>query len=184
MWWWITESWIPAAVVLGFTALGLVITTVSSGRGIYAIGAVACLALVGVAYLVDEWVVTPSEQVVLRTRSLAAAYVRHSPEDFDEHVSPNAPGIRLMAVGAFNLIDVHDDLRITDVAVQLEDEGKEARIHFRANATIEVRGRGEVGRFPSRWNLDWRREKEEWLLVGVQRLHPIDGTEMGLLAGE
>ncbi len=182
--WWVTETWVPAAFVLVSLAIVLGAMATSTGRGTYALAAGGCLLAVGLAYLADLYVVTPSEEVVERTHSLADAYVDEERERFFDHLAADALVLRGKALLAFEAVEVDDDLRITDVSVTMADDEQSARIHFRANATINVATQGSVGYHPSRWHLDWERDADEWKLVEATRLDVMTGEPIAMLSRE
>lgn len=179
---WVTENWIPAAAI--FAAIGVVLLFAwsNSGRGLQLLLGIACLAMIGGAYAIDAAVVTESERVELRTRDLIDAFRRKDREAVMGYFGADAIALKAIVVGALELVDVQDDLRVTDIEVKVT--GNTATIHFRANATIEVIGHGTAGYQPSRWLLTWEREdgeKGEWHCTEAQRLNPVDGSEMGTL---
>jgi hypothetical protein len=180
MWWWITQDWIPAAIVLGTIGAILLFTWSATHRGLYLVLAGGCLALIGGAYLVDRAHVTDAEQVAERTLALTDAFRREDAAALDGLMGERAAELRAVVTAALLLVDVRDDLRVTDVAVE-QLEGDTATIHFRANATIFVVGHGQMGYQPSRWRLTWEREKGEWRVVAAQRLNPVDGSAMQTL---
>ena len=82
---------------------------------------------------------------------------------------------------AMVMFTVHDDLRVSDVMVTVNEKDSLATSHFRANASVTMLGGGDAGWRPSRWEFTWQREEGAWRIIKIQRLHPIRDEEMGPL---
>ena len=156
----------------------------------YLAGVALCLALCGLVFVLEGQIVTERERVQQRLFDFAAAFQRDSlqhglvnlavdgpvPHTLS-FISDSAADIRQMAVRALELVDVQDDVRISDVRTTLTNDNSRATTHFRASATINV-AMGNVGRQPTRWELTWRREEGEWRVLRAQRLNFMTGEPL------
>jgi hypothetical protein len=188
---WITETTWPLFLLASVLAIVCIVRWHRT-RSLKYLGAVILLAgLCGVAFFLERSVITDRERIEQHVLDMTDAFRR---EDFDRcwsYFSPSASSSSLeedLRAG-MSTVDVEDDLRITDLSVKLMANGTRATSHFRANATISFRQSidghrfvSNLGRMPSRWELTWRREKDDWKIVRVTRLNPTNGTEMPILS--
>lgn len=177
---WFTETPWPPVVLALVGAAFLLVAWSSRGQTKFLVGAVLLVLLCVVIYVVEGQIVTDAERVEASVHELCHAFQRKDEATYD-YISQTAPEIKVALMGAMALVRVQDDLSVTDVSVEMLAQNSRALSHFRANATIDVVGYGNVGRQPSRWELTWQREDDEWKVIRVTRLHPITGEEMGLL---
>lgn len=178
---WFTETPWPPIIILLVVCCFLVAAWQGSRRGAY-LGAVVVLlgACVGFIYL-EEWIVTDSERVERHVHDLVHAFQRRDEKGTLDFFSQQAPEYRTMVSKAMELVAIRDDVDVKDVNILILAEGTQAISHFRANATIAIRGLMQDSYQPSRWELTWQKEAGEWKIVGVQRLNPVTGEKMGVL---
>lgn len=176
---WVTQNWIPAAALLGAIAVVLFFTWSSTGRGLHLVLGFLALAMIGGVYAIDAAVETDEEHVERRTRELTDAFQRRDANAVLSYFAKDALLLRGVVATMLGQVVVDDDLRITDVAAEVD--GDTAQIHFRANATVAVAGQGSFGYRPSRWRLTWEREDGEWRCSAAQRLSVVGGEELGFL---
>lgn len=186
---WFTETPWPPIVILSVVAVALLLAWSANRRIAYLLAAMlSVLAGVGV-YFVEQSVVTERERVeatihdfVHTFRDESATYNVTSPAPLGgevksiDFVSSSAPLIRTLVWTGLNVVKV-EDVRITDLDVTMTSENSRAVTHFRANATISVTGYGNLGRKPSRWELTWQKEANDWRVIRARRLNPITGEE-------
>jgi hypothetical protein len=177
--WFVEDAWSPA-IISGMGMLAGLAWWSSSKRVWPLAVAVGCCLLAGAGFLIDALVVTDRERVEELTRGLVQDF-RHRRPDGREHFSSTAPELAALYDAALQLVQVDEDVAVTDVSTRVTNEGSRATIHFRANADLSVSGIGKVGRQPVRLELTWARESEGWKVVRVRRLHPINGTELAVL---
>lgn len=177
---WFTDNPWPPMLICGLIAAILFFVWMSRGRNLFLYGAIALLVACGVIYLAERSIVTPGEEVEARVLALCRAFQEKDPHTVD-FISPNAPELRVLLATAMKMVDVEDDVRITDLWVTTSNNNSRAVSHFRANATVSVQPVGNVGHQPARLELTWQREGGEWHVVAVQRLNPINGEPLGLL---
>lgn len=176
---WFTEDPWPPMFICGLGALLAVAFWSASKRAVHLLLALGLLALGGIIYVAEQMILTPAEQVEALVAQLCNDFQRNDPATLD-HFSDSAPELKLMAQAAMALVEIHD-LRLTDMHTRLTNNNTRAICHFRANAGLSVRGFGEVGHQPARFELTWAKEPAGWKIVAVKRLNPIRDEEMPLL---
>lgn len=177
---WFTEDpWPPMLIfgLLGLIALG---AWLSSKRLLYLSFAVAAILMAAGSYFLEQVIVTPGEQVEALVAQLCDEFRRKDPQVLT-HFSAQSPELSLMCQTAMTLVEIDDDLRLTDFQTQVTNAGSRAVCHFRANATLNVAGFGKVGHQPARFELTWIREGDDWKISKVRRLHPLKDEELGVL---
>ena len=182
---WFTENaWTPAALFTVAAVVALVYAVRTGRRTAYAVAAGAVVA-VAAAFAVDQFVVTEREVVADRVDALAAAVVEGEVGPVLDFFSPTAVVERGLVAVNLAVVDVREDLRITDVDVRLTAADSQAVSRFRANATVSVGRVGYEGRQPTFWELVWRREGDPaaWKVVEVRRLNPVTGEVIGFQSG-
>lgn len=177
---WLTEDPWPPMFICGLAALLAVAFWSNSKRVVYLLTAVGLLILGGVVYLLEQAIVTPAEQVEALVGQLCEDFRQKKPETLD-YFSDSAPELKLMCQAAMAMVEVKDDLRLTDLQTKLTNADSRAIVHFRANAGLSVVGYGDVGRQPARFELTWAKEPAGWKVVTVRRLHPINNEELSLM---
>lgn len=178
--WFTEDAWTPMALLAvgAIICLGLWNTSRRTG---YLFAAGGLLLGCGGAWVVERAVVTDREQLEVLVQNLCDDFRRKDRRTLD-YFSAHAEPLRQMAAGAMELVEVRDDLRVTDFATELTNNNSLARVHFRANATLSVRAIGNVGRQPFRAIIEWQREAGVWKIVNIRRLNPLNGQEMPVLA--
>jgi len=176
----IENPW-PAAFAFTAVAVVFAILWSSQKRAWPLVASIVCVLAAGGMFLIDQAVITDAEQIELHVRDLAAAFQQKDLERVTSYFSPLCDERPLIATAAA-MVTVGDDLRISDVDVEMKARGSRAIIHFRANATVSLRS-VNLGYHPSRWRLTWQREGGEWKIVTVTRLDPIRGEPLSILSG-
>lgn len=177
---WFTEDPWPPMFICGLAALLAVAFWANSKRAAYLLAALGLLAFGGVLYVAEQAIVTPAEEIERLVVQLCEDFRRKSPTTLD-YFSDSAPELKLMCQAALALVEIKDDLRVTDLHTKLTNDNTRAVCHFRANAGLSVTGFGDVGRQPARFELTWAKEPSGWKIIGVKRLHPIKDEEMSLM---
>jgi hypothetical protein len=159
----------------------------TSRRAINLAAAALLVVCCGVVYVVEQNVVTERERVEAAVFGVADAFRAADTGRTLDFISPRAMQLKVIVehVMVDMQVRVKDDLRITDVNIEMLNEETRARSHLRANGRIFVpRYGGDVGHQPTRWNLTWQKEGGEWKIINVERLDPIRGDPVDLLTGE
>ena len=177
---WFTETPWPPIIALAALATGFAGAFISTQRTKFIVPILLLAALAVVVYVVEQQVVTERERVEQSIYDVTAAFQRQDVPATLGHFSEQALLLRGMAMGALATIRAQEDLRITDVSIEMTNADSRARAHFRANGTFDVTGYGPVGHQPTRWNVDWQKEGGQWRIIDVERLDPITGESMNI----
>lgn len=179
---WFTEAPWPPTVLFATLAVICVAMWMRQQQGQSLIAAGACLCGIGLSFLIDSMVVTDAETVEGNVYELTSAFQQKQADKLHNLISDEtrAKWIHDQVANALETVEVRDDLRVTDVSVEMKGED-EAESHFRANATIIVQGHGNVGYKPSRWRLGWVRENGDWKVATLMRLNVVDGQDMEVM---
>lgn len=183
---WFTETAWQPIIALTIAAAALLGMWSSSRRVLNLIGVILLALSAGVVYVVEQRIVTERERVEAAIFGVADAFRAADTGAVLEFISLRAPlelrlGIQL-AMGPMQ-VRVQDDLRVTDVSVEMLSEDSRARAHFRANGRIYVGEHGDVGHQATRWNVTWQKEGGEWKILDVERLDPVRGHTVDLITG-
>lgn len=174
------SGWLMVVCLVAAAAL---FTAWYGGRRAKPLIAAGMMALLGAGLAVaDHAIVTPAERVESAVYGLTTSFQQQDLDRTLSYVSARQIGLRTMIAAGMKLVEVEDDLRVTDMQVELSAGNSRATSHFRANATLDSPIYGNLGRRPSRWLLTWQLEEDEWRVIKVQRLNPINGDEMHVLA--
>lgn len=180
---WFTETPWPPIIILAVLAIGFAAAFLSTQRARHVPPILLLGALAVIVYVVEQQVVTERERVEQSIHDVAAAFQRRDVDGTLRHFSEQAILLRGIAMTALAAVEVQDDLRITDVSIEMKNADSRAKAHFRANGSFAVIGYGDVGHQPTRWNVDWQKEGGQWRIITVERLDPITGESMDIFAG-
>ena len=188
---WFTETAWPPIIMLGVVGVLLFLGWISQRRLGYLVGVFVCLGLCGVVWFVEQQIITEREIVETRLYDFATTVQRESlqrgvanlilggpePETF-KFISATANDVREFARQALDMVDIQEDVRISDVRTTLTNNQSRATTQFRATATVSVTAYGNVGRQPTRWELTWQRENGIWKVTRVTRLNFMSGEPL------
>lgn len=183
---WPTENPWPLMVILVCVAIVGIGQYATQRRRRSLVVALVSLLLAGGCFVLDQYVVTPAEEVIQNVYDLAVAVEKQDIPKTLNYFSPQAKERAVVEV-ALHQVKVRDHLRITDLSVTFKAANSLAISHFRANAALHVNLMGmatDLDSHPSRWELDWRREAGEWKIIKVRRLNPINGQEITFMSAE
>ena len=178
---WFTENAWPPMFLAGLGGLILLAVWNSNRRGRYLIATAVCLLGSVGFYVLERAIVTEGEKLQQIVVSLCDDF-RHKRQATLSHVSNTAPQLKLMLMGAMAIIEITDGPRLTDFQTSITNQNTRGRVHFRANATLNVTGHGSVGHQPARVVLTFQREKDQWKIIEIERLNPLTGEKMETLA--
>ena len=184
---WFTETPWPPILVCIVLCVVLVVSWYSTQRESVLLGVPVLLVLSGVIYFVEHRIVTERERVEESVVQFVTTFREESgifnagerlfgnavPKTL-EFISPSAVDVKQRVEVALALVNVKDDLRITDLNVEMKSANSRAVAHFRANATVSA-AVGDLGHQPSRWQVTWQRESDNWKVVKVDRLNFFTG---------
>ncbi len=188
---WFTETAWPPIIILCVIGVLLFLGWMSQRRLGYLAGVFACLGLCGVVWFVEQQIITERELVEQRLRDFTTTVQRESlqrgvanlllggpePETFT-FISASAKDVRELVRQALDMVDIQDDVRISDVRTTLTNNQSRAVTQFRATASVSVAAYGNVGRQPTRWELIWQRENGVWKVVQATRLNFMSGEPL------
>lgn len=178
---WFTENPWPPMLLCGLGAVVALGFWVSSKRAIPLLVSCTCLIGAGIVYLAEHAILTPAEQVEAQLIDLVEQFRRKDPAAL-EHFSRRAEELRVLCQRAMDIVEVEDDLQLSDIRTRLTNENSRAVTHFRANGTVSIPSLMVSRTYqPSRFELTWIQEGDAWRIVAIRRLHPFkEGEELGL----
>ena len=184
--WFTEDAWSPIILCTVIAAI-FVIAFMTTQRARY-LAALPLLLLAAITiYFAEQAIVTDREQVDKNLRDLISTFVEESHQfgvgskEVPEQVrcqsffAANNLTDRARVVAALMVVHVGDDIRITDVKIQLTNQDTMAVTHFRANATVTAGSFS--GHHPSRWELTWQKQGGEWKITRTRMLNPVSGEE-------
>jgi hypothetical protein len=188
---WFTETAWPPIIILCIVGVLLFLGWMSQRRIGYLAGVLLCLGLCGGVWLIERRIVTEREIVEQRLLDFTRTFQRESlqrgvanlllggpePETF-AFISASANDVRELAKQALDLVDIQDDVRISDVHTTLTNNNSRAIMQFRASASVNVATLGNAGRQPTRWELTWQRESGVWKVTHATRLNFMSGQPL------
>ena len=186
---WFTETpWPPILIFCVFGVL-LFLGWVSQRKTGYLAGVALCLALCGLVFVVEQQIVTETERVEQRLLDFTAAFQRDSLQrgllnavigggpELESLKFLQGDEVRRLATHALDLVDIQDDVRISDIRTKMSNKDSRAITQFRASASVTVSGFNAV-RQPSRWELTWGKEDGEWKVLRATRLNFMSGQPL------
>lgn len=177
---WFSENPWPPMIIAAVLAAVFLLMWNANRRGLHLV-LVAVFVLLGVGfYFLEQAIVTEGERLQQRVVQLCEDFRDKKPAVLD-YVSDTAPQIKLQFASAMVMVTVGKDLRLSDFQTTMSKGNTEGTVHFRANASLNVVGIGDVGYQPARLILTFQREKGGWKITKVQRLNPLNGKEMDVL---
>ena len=188
---WFTETPWPPIIGLCVVGVLLFLGWMSQRKAAFLAGVAVCLALCGIVFVVERQIVTERERVEQRLLDFAVAFQQDSmrqglvnlvipgPEPASlSFISASADGTRRMAEAALNFVDIPEPVRISDVRTTMSNNNSRAVTQFRASATVRAGGLTDGVHQPTRWELTWQREKDEWKILRATRLHFMSGEAL------
>lgn len=171
---WFTEDPWPPIIVLAVLALVFGIAWNATRRGVYFVTAIGMLVLGVIVLIVEDSIVTESEEVEARVLALGDAVVDGNPKTVSSFFAAGTEDLQSTITNNLKIVDVRPGLRITDMEITHEPGTSQAQSHFRANGEVLVRS-SITYTSPTRWNLSWKKEDGTWKVAQIQRLEPIKG---------
>ena len=178
---WFTETPWPPIFICCVAAAVCGIVWFNTQRDKYLLFAFGFLFFSGLIFGLERMVVTEAERIEADVYALTSAFQKKDLKKTLGYFSEENIIDRAKVTMAMEVVTVHDDLRVSDVIVTVNEEDSRATSHFRANATATMKGFGGPRHLPTRWEFTWQREEGEWRIIKTRRLHPFRDEEMGLL---
>lgn len=176
---WPTDNPWPAFAVCLLAAVALFMMWSQQRQMKWMFGTIICLILAAASLATDAMVVTPREQVVQNIYAITQAFQKRDLDKTLSFISKSSWDVQLLAAEGYNLVKVHDDMRVTDVQVEMIAKNQRARSRFRVNATLD----NPVGtsRVSTMWDAKWQSEPDGWKMIEITALDPITGEPQGFL---
>lgn len=174
---WFTENPWPLLLILGGAAVVAMISGSPKGRSV----SIVCLLAAAGLYFVESAVVTPSEEVETQLQTMLEAFRSRDQAAIDRCIADESAGLRETAAQGLEKVSLTKDFHMKDLEVTVRDDGQTADAHLRANGTLKVTHGDMVTRVFTRWQTVWKLTGNEWKLVEVKRLDPVNGQEIGVL---
>ena len=169
---WFTENPWPPILILGMAACGMFAAWYSQKRAIWLAGCLAALVGCGAIYFYEKSIVTDGEKVEARILKLVSDFEKKDRDAVVDAISKQAPKWREIALQALEDVDIQPGLDVKDMSVELFSERSQAVSRFRANGNVTYK-KGMTAYHPSRWELRWQKEGNDWKIVDVVRLDPL-----------
>lgn len=179
---WFTETALPPIVILLLIAGILFLIWSQNARALYLAGIAGCVLLSGVIYMVELTIITPKEEVENSIRGIAAAAVDGDIDRTVAFVSNNSRDVSTAIRTAMTLVDVHEGLSIKDMEIEMVANNSQANADFRANGMFSLKGSGMEQHAATRWLFSWRKEAGQWKVVKLDRLDPMGGKPINIMA--
>jgi hypothetical protein len=175
---WFTENPWPPMLIAAIAATVCLGIWNTERRNLYFFMALAFLAMTGGIYAVERAIVTEGERLQNSVMEMCDQFRRRDPRTLD-HFSEQTPEWKDLCKSAMELVQIQNDLRLTDFATTITNNSSRARVHFRANATISALG--ATAYHPFRCVLTFQKEGGLWKIIQVERLDPLNGERMQVM---
>lgn len=176
---WLYENPLPEICVCAVLAAGFVIATIRSQRGVYLVGAVAFVLLGLGAWFLDRNRETDREAVHAAVYKIVDRFQQDDLDGTLALISPRATDLRSLAQNGIERFDVQD-VRVTDVSIELTNENSIGSAHFRVNATVSREDGPSVGHRATRWRARWQKSDQGWLMTDLEPLDIVTGLLINL----
>jgi hypothetical protein len=145
-------------------------------RGGLIAGAILAVLLGAAAWMYDMQVQTDTEQIRENVYNITRSFQRGDLDATISLISPAAKELRLIVGSAFNMVKVHDDMRVTDVRVEVLPNGERAKSRFRVNGTITTHALTQ--RVSTLWEARWQPEEGTWKMIDIIQFDPLNGEQL------
>jgi len=173
-----TENPWPLIILLFVVAVGLGIAWSRRQQPQFLIGIGLCLLLSIGVWVLDRSVVTTREALADNVVQMTKAFQERDLDRTISYVSPHARALRMLIGTAYNILEIRDDMRVTDIQVEMKGQETRAVTRFRVNATFipHIPGYPEAqNRVATRWEAKWQLEGDQWRMIDIIELNPITG---------
>jgi hypothetical protein len=144
---------------------------------------IAALAFLFAAALIvvgDHFIITETKRVRANVYDLAKAVQAGSVEQSLGFISESDKPDRELVSQVAGMVEIQGPIHISDLTINMSSAESRAVSTFRA--TADVRYQNQTNRYPTRWELTWQREGNDWKIVRVRRLQLIGDQETHPLA--
>jgi len=172
----------PVLIVLLCVAIGFGLQWYGSKKNSALAVMLLSLGLGIGCYAWSQSVETPTKVITARLHEMTAAFQNQDVAKTKSYFSQQA-ALPVELDTVISMVRVHGEIRLSDISVILKQQNSLATCHFRANGTFSPATGGAQQYLPTRWELDWQREGNEWKIIAVRRLHMMNGKEVNVITG-
>ena len=139
--WFIDTPWPPILICV---VMGVILFLVwsSNKRGMFLLGAAGMVVAAVMIFFIERLIITEAERIEANVYALADAVKADDVERTLSFFSERVGSGRAKIATAMSLYDISDDMRITDLQVEVTAANSIGTSHFRANGTITGKGSG------------------------------------------
>jgi ketosteroid isomerase-like protein len=123
----------------------------------------------------DHFIVTQTKRVQANIYDLAKAVEADDVERCLSFFSEGDKTDRQLVQQAVGMVRIVGAIHISDMTINMSSAESRAVSTFRA--TADVTYQNQTNRFPTRWELTWQREGNEWKVIRVRRLQLMGDQE-------
>ena len=171
---WFTENaWQP---ILMFAIVGMLcgISWYCSRSSRSMFGIFACVVAMIATAVLEPMIITDRERVHESVVGITKTFAVKDLEGSLEYVSDKAPDLKALVAFAHDVFTV-ENMRLTDIQVELTSGDTRAISRFRVNADFSSRFTQGTFREPTRWESRWQLEEGEWRMIEISKLDPLTG---------
>lgn len=181
---WVDWLWLVGIVVAVDAAVFLFVWTKQS-QPMFLIVAVSNAMLAGTIFVLDQWLISPREQVERALTEIVSAFERGDAETIKRAVHPDYSDGQRNADGVREIIDRRSNEADIDEVVLRGLEFDSVDSDMVASFVAQLRGRyggSSAGQsYPVRLKIRFRRNDSNWQMIQVRRFDPIrSGVEIPL----
>jgi hypothetical protein len=144
------------------------------------VAAAVFLLAAAAIFLADRFIITETKLVQASIYGLAEAVRARNVERCLTFFSESDKPDRQLVSQAASMVEIEGPVRITDMSINMSSAESRAVSTFRA--TADVKFQNQSNRYPTRWELTWQREGNDWKIVRVRRLQLLGDQETSPLA--
>lgn len=172
--WFTDNAWQPM-LLFGILAMFAALTWYRQQKLVYLVLVFVCLTASVLTWFVEQSIITPQERVHDAVVDITHAFQERDLPRTLAHVSARGDDLKALITLFIDQVKI-EEMRLTDIQVELTSGGTRAVSRFRLNAKFSLYGYSS--REPTRWESRWQLEENEWKLIDVMRLDPLTGDVM------
>ena len=172
---WFTETAWPPMLVCGVVAIVFGILWHERRRASLLLGVIIALLGGGAIWVIEHQIVTERERVIGLVEEITSAYQRGDLDRTAAIISNRSPELQTIATATSRMFEVKDDMRLTDLHVDMLANETRAKSRFRVNATVTVRASEYTQHQATRWEASWQLEGGDWKMYDLVEIDPITG---------
>ncbi|HWL09526.1 MAG TPA: hypothetical protein VNQ76_14045 [Planctomicrobium sp.] len=177
---WPSESpWIILIISLVGVIISIQVWMTRQHWGALAV-AIVCLFLAAGGVIYDQVVVTPREMIGKEILAMTSAFQKRDLDKTLSYISDSAWDVKLLAAEGYNQVELHNDMRVSDIQVEMLAQGQRARAQFRVNTTATYK-QGGAGRLATMWESKWQQETDGWKMIEIVALDPLNSQQLPFL---